>query len=65
MKALFVLTLLANFLMYAYGTGAFGPPPEDVGRERARVNQELRAEFLQARPAIPRAPESNAANGRG
>lgn len=62
MRNLFLLALFANFLMYAYGTGAFGPPPQQQGREPLRVNQQIRPDALSAQPldAMPRTPAPGA-----
>lgn len=46
MRALFVLALIANFLLYAFGTGAFGPPPEDTGRDPQRLTHQVRADAI-------------------
>ena len=46
MRSLVILALLANFLLYAFGTGAFGPPPEDAGRDTQRLQQQLRADAI-------------------
>lgn len=46
MRSLVILALLANFLLYAFGTGAFGPPPEDAGRDTQRLSQQLRADAI-------------------
>jgi len=46
MRSLFMLALFANFLMYAFGTGAFGPPPHDHGREPQRLAQQIRPDAL-------------------
>lgn len=44
MRSLFLLALLANFLLFALGTGAFGPPPQEQGRDPARLQQQLKPE---------------------
>lgn len=46
MRSLFIVALLANFLLYAFGTGAFGPPPEETGRDPQRLQQQLRADAI-------------------
>lgn len=46
MRSLFILALIANVLLYAVGTGAFGPRPEDAGREPQRLKQQLRADAI-------------------
>ncbi|GAA5236800.1 hypothetical protein FOZ76_12635 [Verticiella sediminum] len=62
MRNLFLLALFANFLMYAYGTGAFGPPPQEQGRDPLRVNQQIRADALSAQPlGVPPAAQPTAA----
>ncbi|MBU4610723.1 hypothetical protein IMZ29_09310 [Achromobacter sp. GG226] len=53
MRNFFFLALLANFLLYAFGTGAFGPPPQEQGREPLRMNQQIRADSLSTRPLSP------------
>ncbi len=53
MRGLFLLTLFANFLLFALGTGAFGPPPQEQGREPARAEQQLRPENVTVRVLSP------------
>lgn len=58
MRSLFLLALLANFALYAYGTGAFGVPPEDRGREPERLAQQTPPQSLTVTLSLPR-PESS------
>jgi len=53
MRLLFFLVLIANFVVFAYGTGAFGPSPQEAGREPLRATQQIRADTLIARPIAP------------
>jgi len=57
MRSLFMLTLLANFLLFALGTGAFGPPPQEQGRDPMRATQQLRANAISIQ-ALTSAPAS-------
>ena len=53
MRSLFLLALFANFLLFALGTGAFGPPPQEQGRDPARAQQQLRPENVAVKPLSP------------
>ncbi|WP_202109691.1 hypothetical protein [Bordetella sp. 02P26C-1] len=44
MRVLFLLIVVANVWLYALGQGWVAPRPEDAGRDRGRVGQELSAE---------------------
>lgn len=39
MRALFLLVLLANLALLAFGQGFFGPPPSEVGRDPRMLNE--------------------------
>lgn len=60
MRSLFVLALLANAALFAYGTGAFGIPPHDRDREPARLLQQTAPETLGVTLSLPRPTESSA-----
>jgi len=60
MRTLFLLALLANFALYAYGTGAFGIPPQERGREPERLTRQTAPETLQVTLSLPRRSESAA-----
>ncbi len=61
MRSLFILALLANAALFAYGTGAFGDPPGNEGRDPARLQQQTSPESLGVTLSLPRLPESSAA----
>lgn len=46
MRSLFVLLAVANLTLYAFGTGAFGPPPNERGREPQRLLHQIRPEAV-------------------
>ena len=39
MRSLFLILLLANLAVAAYGEGMFGPPPSEQGRESRRLSE--------------------------
>lgn len=53
MRMLFILALFANFLLFALGTGAFGPPPQEQGRNPARSQHQLHPENVAVRAVTP------------
>lgn len=57
MRSLFLLALLANFALFAYGTGAFGIPPSERGREPERMAEQTAPDTLRVTRSLPR-PES-------
>lgn len=58
MRSLFFIVLLANVALFAYGTGAFGDPPGNEGRDPARLQQQTSPQSLSVSLTLPRLPES-------
>jgi len=50
MRVLFVLIVLANVWAYALGQGWVGSRPDDAGRDRGKVAQELNVERIKIGP---------------
>ena len=46
MRVLFLLIVVANVWVYALGQGWIGSRPEDAGRDRGKVGQELNVERI-------------------
>ena len=50
MRALFVVLLLANGVLYGIGAGWFGVPPAERGRDPARLKTERHVERIEVVP---------------
>lgn len=50
MRVLLLLIVIANVWVYALGQGWVGPRPEDAGRDRGKVKQELNSQRILVGP---------------
>lgn len=50
MRLILFLVVLANGLVFAMGTGAFGPPPSAQGREPQRLAQQVDPGLIRVQP---------------
>lgn len=58
MRLLFILILLANVAILAFGQGFFGTPPSEQGREPRQFSQRNQDAVKLGAPQHPAAPRS-------